>query len=507
MPSIEEKVQDLDTDVVLNKKTRSGKAAASSTITAPDQPQVPKRKRKPAIRKIKESPYVVEEVEGFEDSTNLVTRELKKKKAEDVAAEALQKALKIAQEIEIPASSFVRKDVGADDEEIIQVAEDVQKIVTSEAGNLMMIVSASEGTTAEPEGATTEADTGIPDSPTHIVVNVESGSSSPSQSTSSSSSIDSDDLPIGHKYNIKNKQLKTNIPQEPVRTAIDERVNGLAQRKEDLYNRFPVSFNPLRPPMVQPLNMVPSDENIEPSSSSQPSASSNQTEDNTFIDNLVSHYSGELPEVSPSLEKASEVTSEAVATEEVTLESTQQQTPNPQIDPQISSDHIASPEHVSASEHVSLSEPVVPEHIVPEQLAPEQTQSSTILLPGSVIKITRFDGVFIATSMDTDYEDDQDDHQSSSMDIETIPNQLSTCNPQTPTSTNDQPSSSNLAIVHVAQPKTTKIPSTPTIFLDSTLLQNVCENICQELVQLIQAIADLVHKENYEKRWSVTLTF
>jgi hypothetical protein len=65
---------------------------------------------------------VIEEVEGVKAFTNLVTRELKKKKAEDAAAEALQKALKIAQETEIPASCFVKKDVGADAEEIVQAA-------------------------------------------------------------------------------------------------------------------------------------------------------------------------------------------------------------------------------------------------------------------------------------------------------------------------------------------------------------------------------------------------
>jgi hypothetical protein len=41
------------------------------------------------LRKIKESPYVVEEVEGVEALTDLVIREINKKKAEDAAAEAL----------------------------------------------------------------------------------------------------------------------------------------------------------------------------------------------------------------------------------------------------------------------------------------------------------------------------------------------------------------------------------------------------------------------------------
>jgi hypothetical protein len=95
LPSIEEEVQDLDASEVLNKRTRSGKAAASSTVTTSELPPVPKRK--PAIRKIKESPYVTEEVEGVEAASCLVTRELKKKKAKEAAA--LHKALETAQEI------------------------------------------------------------------------------------------------------------------------------------------------------------------------------------------------------------------------------------------------------------------------------------------------------------------------------------------------------------------------------------------------------------------------
>jgi hypothetical protein len=41
----------------------------------------------------------------------------------------------------------------------------------------------------------------------------------------------------------------------------------------------------------------------------------------------------------------------------------------------------------------------------------------------------------------------------------------------------------------------------PTIFLDSTLLQDVCENIGQELVKLIQARNNLVNQESYDKQW------
>jgi hypothetical protein len=92
--------------------------------------------------------------------------------------------------------------------------------------------------------------------------------------------------------------------------------------------------------MIQPINMVPSNENIKPSSSHlqvvshpqlvkplsivDPTASSPEpTQDTTFLDNLVSHYSGELPEVRQHSEKASEVVSM-----ETTSESPQHQSPN-----------------------------------------------------------------------------------------------------------------------------------------------------------------------------------
>ena len=45
-----------------------------------------------------------------------------------------------------------------------------------------------------------------------------------------------------------------------------------------------------------------------------------------MLDDLVNHYSGELPCYEPNLEKASEV-----ASDEVTLESPQQQAPNLQM--------------------------------------------------------------------------------------------------------------------------------------------------------------------------------
>jgi len=65
----------------------------------------------------------------------------------------------------------------------------------------------------------------------------------------------------------------------------------------------------------------------------------------------------------------------------------------------------------------------------------------------------------------------------------------------------DQPSSSNLAIQTCAPTRTTNVPSPPTLFLDSTILTDLCENIFQELNKLVRARNNLVHEESYEKQW------
>ena len=66
---------------------------------------------------------------------------------------------------------------------------------------------------------------------------------------------------------------------------------------------------------------------------------------------------------------------------------------------------------------------------------------------------------------------------------------------------NDQPSSSNLAIQTCAPARPKNIPFPPTLFLDSTILANVCENIFQELNKLIEARNNLIHEDSYQKQW------
>jgi len=72
--SIQEEVEDLEDDNILPERTWSGKAATTSSI-APEQPVIPKRKRKHVVRKLKESKYVEVEEESAE-ATHLVRLKL-----------------------------------------------------------------------------------------------------------------------------------------------------------------------------------------------------------------------------------------------------------------------------------------------------------------------------------------------------------------------------------------------------------------------------------------------
>jgi len=92
IPTIQEEVEDLKAEKILPKRTRSGKAAATSQ-SSPDQPSIQKRKRKTVERKLKESRYGEDE-DQIAEATDLVTRELKKKKVE--VESTLQKDAEVA---------------------------------------------------------------------------------------------------------------------------------------------------------------------------------------------------------------------------------------------------------------------------------------------------------------------------------------------------------------------------------------------------------------------------
>jgi len=234
--------------------------------------------------------------------------------------------------------------------------------------------------------------------------------------------------------------------------SVDERIGNLSEMRNRVCEKLPIN-HPLQPQIIPPLNIVSPEMNVETSSSSQP-PSTKPTQDTSVLDNLVSHYLGELPEVRPNLQKASEVTSM-----EVTLESPQHQQPNSEM---------ASP----PNEEVFGLEP---EQVGSKQLTSDQTSSED---PEPAIP---------ELSMSINIES------------QTIPEQTSEINMQ-PSITNSQPLTSRRAI-QTCTPTKPHTPSPPSIFLDSVLLADVCENVFQEMNSLIQTREELVHKDDYKKLW------
>jgi len=119
IPSIQDEVQDIEPAKILNKRTRSGKIVGSSK-PLPDQPSVPKKKRKHVVRKMKVSSYVMEEEDEVEAATELVSREVKKKKVVDAAP--LEKALAITKEIEVHVEVLLK-------ESTVEVAQKVTELL------------------------------------------------------------------------------------------------------------------------------------------------------------------------------------------------------------------------------------------------------------------------------------------------------------------------------------------------------------------------------------------
>ena len=102
--------------------------------------------------------------------------------------------------------------------------------------------------------------------------------------------------------------------------SVEERLIGLKQRRIDACIHLPVD-HPLQPPMIEPIQSFPSDAegaddhtrtniaNIDVSSSKpnspiQTTQTSTETSEPSIIQNLINHYSGELPEYETNQEKA-----------------------------------------------------------------------------------------------------------------------------------------------------------------------------------------------------------
>ena len=87
---------------------------------------------------MKESKYVKEEEEHVAEATQLVSREVRRKKVND---DAIQRALELAKKIEVPASSIAREDAAEAAQEVIKDAEVVQELATTEAEGPALVTS------------------------------------------------------------------------------------------------------------------------------------------------------------------------------------------------------------------------------------------------------------------------------------------------------------------------------------------------------------------------------
>jgi len=241
--SIQEEVEDLEADKILLERTRSGKAATTSSIS-PKQPSIPKRERKHVVRKLKESKYVEAEEESAE-ATELVTREVRRKRVND---EVVQRVVELASQIEVPASNLAREDAVEAAQQVIESAVVVQELAASEAEVLAMVgtAEAKEGNAGTSEALESqEAPEGKSDALHTDIDIVEVGSSSdirtnsPSTSSSSISSSDEDDIPLSKVYSLINKTPSTSTKTtqkpddtfEPMYPSVEERMIGMQQRR------------------------------------------------------------------------------------------------------------------------------------------------------------------------------------------------------------------------------------------------------------------------------------
>jgi len=257
--SIQQEAQELDAFEVLDKRTRSKKLVDVSQSSLP-QSSIPKKKRKMAIRKLRQASLAEEDQE--EAATSLVTREVLKKRAEEVA---VKKALEIAAQISVPSDVLLQEAFVEASQAGIELTENLQQLVVS--GELLKDfeekAAGSEATTSG--AAASEVVRGNPDS-THSakVIEIESGTStSISSSTSTSDSSDIDDVPLNKLYknispSTKQKQKASDEPYEPSYPYVLDRIGALSQMRVDLCEKLSAG-HPFQPPIIDCLQSIPVD--------------------------------------------------------------------------------------------------------------------------------------------------------------------------------------------------------------------------------------------------------
>jgi len=207
--------------------------------------------------------------------------------------------------------------------ELVDTAEEVQK----EAG--CSEVDASEADKGNIDFLHTTDIENIESSTTY-----DSRSTSASLSTSSSTSLVMDDIPLNKVYENLNKQLSPtsstkpkknpgNDTFDPMYPFDEERIHDMQQRRINACVILPAD-HPLQPPMIEPLQFVPADaEGVDDQTGSEsannevslsPSKTTTQSSEPSVLDNLVNHYSCELPGCETNQERAYDLASNEVMT-------------------------------------------------------------------------------------------------------------------------------------------------------------------------------------------------
>ena len=251
-----------------------------------------------------------------------------------------------------------------------------------------------------------------------------------------------------------------------------------------------------------------------------------------MLEELANQYKGELLGFEPNQEKASEM-----ASDEVVLEDPQQHKPNSQMASNTCSDLIIHPDfqpyHLNAT-HSNISFGIALRnlafknsltHLTASDKDPSLSEESTlvvqplsVVLPSEATLNTKPEHenstrpYFMITS-DSDDENEQTNQWFRPGFLNQPLSSSSTCvleyihDPPLTSSQifvaehtiTDLPCSSNQIC---PQTLTTNISPPPTILLDSTILQEVCENIFKDLNKLVMTRSNLVHKESYVDQWT-----
>jgi len=269
--------------------------------------------------------------------------------------------------------------------------------------------------------------------------------------------------------------------------------------------------------------LQPESANHEESSSSHPKPTT-QTSDPSVLVELANHYLGELPRFEPNLERASEA-----ASDEVTLESPQQNAPNLQMASNTCTGLIIhpvyQPYHLNATHsYISLgialrnpSNKNASSHILFafENTSSFSEQPSLVVQPLSVAPPP--EATFVSQPHHVNSTEPEQTHQwfkprflnqslgsSSTSVLESVhdqPSEPSTQMAVTENTATNLPSSSTQALQTSTPIHTTNISSPPTLFLDSIILADVCESIFKEQNKLVKARNNFVHEEDYVKEW------